>query len=78
MCSILLMEDHKIMAETLVRLLRTEGNFEVADVAESAEDALDWLLEPKDHVQVDLARVDVVLRGSMSSDRWRQERAAMC
>jgi DNA-binding NarL/FixJ family response regulator len=78
MCSILLVEDHKIMAETLVRLLRTKGNFEVADVAESAEDALDWLLECKDHVQVDLALVDVVLRGSMSSDRWRQERAAMC
>jgi DNA-binding NarL/FixJ family response regulator len=61
MCSILLVEDHKIMAETLVRLLRTKENFEVADVAESAEDALDWLLERTDHVQVDLALVDVVL-----------------
>ena len=61
MCSILLVEDHKVMAEALVRLLKTNGNFEVADVAESAQDALDWLSERQDHVQVDLALVDVVL-----------------
>ena len=61
MCSILVVEDHKVMAETLVRALRTKGNFEVADVAESAEDALEWLSErPMEH-QVDLALVDVVL-----------------
>lgn len=57
MCSILLVEDHKIMAETLVRALRTKGNYQVADVAESAEDALEWLSEQK----VDLALVDVGL-----------------
>jgi DNA-binding NarL/FixJ family response regulator len=61
MCSILLVEDHKLMAETLVRILRTKGNFNVADVAESAEDALEWLSERKDEQQVDLALVDVVL-----------------
>jgi DNA-binding NarL/FixJ family response regulator len=40
MSSILLVEDHKIMAETLVHILSTKGKFKVADVAESAEDAL--------------------------------------
>ena len=61
MCSILLVEDHKIMAETLVRILRTKGNFDVADVAESADDALDWLSQRDASQQVDLALVDVVL-----------------
>ena len=61
MCSILLVEDHKIMAETLTRLLRNKGNFNVADVAESAEDALEWLSDQEADHQVDLALVDVVL-----------------
>jgi DNA-binding NarL/FixJ family response regulator len=61
MCSILLVEDHKIMAETLVRILRTKGNFDVADVAESAEDAMDWLSACAGNHQIDLALVDVVL-----------------
>ena len=61
MSSILLVEDHKIMAETLVHVLRTEGNFLVADVAESAEDAMEWLSTREADIQVDLALVDVVL-----------------
>lgn len=61
MCSILLVEDHKIMAETLAHLLRTKGKFNVADVAESAEDALDWLSEQGADHHVDMALVDVVL-----------------
>lgn len=61
MCSILLVEDHKIMAETLVHILRTKGNFKVADVAESAEDAMEWLSTRKADHSVDLALVDVVL-----------------
>ena len=61
MCSILLVEDHNIMAETLVRILRTKGKFEIADVAESAEDALEWLSARQADEQVDLALVDVVL-----------------
>ena len=61
MCSILVVEDPKLMAETLVRVLRTKGNFSVADVAESAEDALEWLSEQEADPQVDLALVDVVL-----------------
>ena len=64
MCSILLVEDHKIMAETLVRVLSTRGNFRVADVAETAEDALEWLSEDPAEHQVDLALVDVVLPNS--------------
>lgn len=61
MRSILLVEDHKIMADTLARLLRTRGNFNVADVAESAEDALEWLSDQETNRQIDLALVDVVL-----------------
>lgn len=61
MCSILLVEDHKIMAETLARILRTKGNFYVADVAESAEDALAWLSAQDSEPPADLALVDVVL-----------------
>jgi len=61
MCSILVVEDHKLMAETLVRVLRTKGNFRVADVAESAEAALEWLSEREAEDPVDLALVDVVL-----------------
>ena len=57
MGSILVVEDHKIMAETLVHILRTKGRFQVSDVAESAEEAMEWLSERK----VDLALVDVVL-----------------
>lgn len=61
MCSILLVEDHKIMAETLVHVLRTRGNFHIADVAESAEDALEWLSERPEGNHIDLALIDVVL-----------------
>jgi DNA-binding NarL/FixJ family response regulator len=57
MCSIFLVEDHKIMADALVRVLNRKGNFKVADVAENAEEALERL----PHLQVDLALVDVVL-----------------
>lgn len=49
------------MAETLAHLLRTKGNFNVADVAESAEDALEWLSGRGAGHNVDLALVDVVL-----------------
>ena len=61
MGSILLVEDHKIMAETLVHLLRTKGRFHVADVSESAEEAMEWLSARKPEHKVDLALVDVVL-----------------
>jgi DNA-binding NarL/FixJ family response regulator len=57
MCTILLVEDHKLMAEALVRALNQNGNFKVADVAETAEEALERL----PNLQVDLALVDVVL-----------------
>ena len=57
MCRILVVEDHKLMADTLVRVLQKKGRFKVADVAENAEDALERLPE----LHVDLALVDVVL-----------------
>src|SRR5512141_3147595 len=57
MCRIFLVEDHKMMADALVSVLRRKGNFQVTDIAETAEDALERL----PNVQVDLALVDVVL-----------------
>ena len=51
MCTILLVEDHKLMAEALVSVLHKNGKFKVADVAETAEDALERL----PNLQVDLA-----------------------
>jgi DNA-binding NarL/FixJ family response regulator len=45
------------MAQALVSVLHKKGKFKVADVAESAEDALERLA----NLQVDLALVDVVL-----------------
>ena|SRR5690349_11326182 len=61
MCSILLVEDHKIMAETLARILRDSGKFRIVDIAESAEDALERLSGPMAEREIDLALVDVVL-----------------
>ena len=57
MCSILLVEDHKLMADALVRVLRHKGNIKVTNVARSAEEALERLLS----LEVDLVLVDVVL-----------------
>jgi len=57
MYTIFLVEDHKLMAQALVRILQQKGNFKVAEVAETAEEALERL----PHLQVDLALVDVSL-----------------
>jgi DNA-binding NarL/FixJ family response regulator len=57
MCTIFLVEDHKMMAEALVSVLHKQGNFKVTEVAETAEDALERL----PNLRVDLALVDVVL-----------------
>jgi DNA-binding NarL/FixJ family response regulator len=61
MRSILLQEDHKLMAETLVHILPTKGRFNVADVAESAEESGEWLSARKPGHRVALALIDVVL-----------------
>ena len=55
--TILLVEDHKLMAEALVNVLQKKGKFQVVGVAATAEDALERL----PNLQVDLALVDVVL-----------------
>lgn len=55
--SILLVEDHKVMAEALTNILHKRGNFEISEVAENADDAMVCLSQR----QVDLALVDVVL-----------------
>lgn len=57
MCTIFLVEDHKMMADTLVSVLHKQGNFNVTEVAGTAEDALERL----PNLKIDLALVDVVL-----------------
>ena len=57
MTSILLVEDHKIFAQALLRVLRDRGNLEVVAVAQSAEEALVQI----PGLDVDLVLVDVSL-----------------
>jgi DNA-binding NarL/FixJ family response regulator len=55
--SILLVEDHPLMANALVSVLHKKSNYKVTNVAVSAEEALERLPSLK----VDLVLVDVVL-----------------
>lgn len=57
MTSILLVEDHKIFATALKRVLQERGQMEVLAVAESAEEALDLI----PNLKVDLVLIDVSL-----------------
>lgn len=57
MRSILLVEDHAIFASVLIRLLRAVGDLDVARVAKSAEEALQYLTDQ----EYDLVLVDVSL-----------------
>lgn len=57
MTSILLVEDHEIFAQALIRVLRERGHMEVAAVAKSAEAALEQISS----LEVDLVLVDVSL-----------------
>lgn len=57
MKSLLLVEDHEALAEMIANLLRQKGNFEVAGVARSGEEALKIL----PGLRVDLVVVDVAL-----------------
>jgi DNA-binding NarL/FixJ family response regulator len=57
MTSILLVEDHAIFAQALLRVLRERGHMEVAAVARSAEEALERI----PGLVVDLVLVDVSL-----------------
>jgi len=57
MPSILIVEDHKIVAEVLANILRRSGKFEVAGMIHTAEDALERLSRQ----DVDLVLVDVSL-----------------
>lgn len=57
MTSILLVEDHAIFAQALVRVLRERGQLDVVDVATSAEEALEKIPD----LEVDLVLVDVSL-----------------
>jgi DNA-binding NarL/FixJ family response regulator len=57
MTSILLVEDHAIFAQALLRVLRERGHMDVVAVARSAEEALEQIPD----LEVDLVLVDVSL-----------------
>ena len=57
MTSILLVEDHPIFAQVLLRFLQERGHLEVVSVAKSAEEALEQIPD----LAVDLVLVDVSL-----------------
>ena len=57
MTSILLVEDHPIFAQVLLRFLRERGHLDVVSVAKSAEEALDQIPD----LELDLVLVDVSL-----------------
>ncbi len=57
MTSILLVEDHEIFAQALLRVLRERGHIDVVAVVTSAEEALNLLPS----LEVDLALIDVSL-----------------
>ncbi|HEY3474479.1 MAG TPA: response regulator transcription factor [Anaerolineales bacterium] len=57
MTSILLVEDHVIFAQALLRVLRERGHMEVAAIATTAEEALDQIA----NLDIDLVLVDVSL-----------------
>jgi DNA-binding NarL/FixJ family response regulator len=57
MTSILLVEDHEIFAEALLRVLQERGHWDVVAVAHSAEEAIDQLR----NLEVDLVLVDISL-----------------
>ncbi len=57
MTSIFLVEDHAIFAQSLLRVLREKGHWNVVAVAGSAEEALERIPE----LSVDLVLVDVSL-----------------
>lgn len=59
MTSILLVEDHKIFAQALLRVLRERGELNIIAVAESAEEALEIIADLE--VDLDLVLVDVSL-----------------
>jgi|SRR5215208_3024456 len=57
MTSVMLVEDHPIFAQVLLRFLQERGQLEVVRVARSAEEALDQI----DDLELDLVLVDVSL-----------------
>lgn len=57
MTSILLVEDHAIFAQALLRVLRDRGHLDIVGVAKSAEEALEKI----PGLEIDLVLVDVSL-----------------
>ncbi len=57
MTSIFLVEDHAIFAQSLLRVLREKGHWDVVDIAGSAEEALEKIPQ----LSIDLVLVDVSL-----------------
>lgn len=59
MISLLLVEDHPVFAEALVRMLQGKDDLNVVKVVGTAEEALELI----PHLTIDLALVDVSLPG---------------
>jgi DNA-binding NarL/FixJ family response regulator len=57
MTSVMLVEDHPIFAQVLLRFLQEKGHMDVVSVAKSAEEALDQIPD----LDVDLILIDVSL-----------------
>jgi DNA-binding NarL/FixJ family response regulator len=57
MTSILLVEDHEVFAQAILRVLRERAQLDVVAVAQSAEEALDQI----PNIDVDLVLIDVSL-----------------
>ena len=65
---LLIADDHRVLLDGLVSLLRTEPNFEIAATAENGEQVIDWL----NKTEVDVCLIDISMPrpDGMELTRW--------
>lgn len=68
---LLIADDHRVLLDGLVSLLRTEPNFEIATTAENGEQVIDWL----NKTEVDVCLIDISMPrpDGMELTRWIQQ-----
>lgn len=68
---LLIADDHRVLLDGLVSLLRTEPNFEIAATAENGEQVIDWL----NKTEVDVCLIDISMPrpDGMELTRWIQQ-----
>ena len=68
---LLIADDHRVLLDGLVSLLRTEPNFEIAATAENCEQVIDWL----NKTEVDVCLIDISMPrpDGMELTRWIQQ-----